>query len=251
VKRFIFATLIGVLVLLGCGVRVLAQTNSSLSGVAQNTEVADDQSKIGDILTVGGDGLRRSTAAYDNKVYGVIVDAPIISVDAKTDKTKAVVTAGNAKVRVSNSNGNIALGDFITSSTVAGVGQKATESGYVLGKALDKFEGGNENLIAVLVERGYAQIGALKNNGPSGFFGSLVSDVSRLRASLAALVAVLVLAGGVLAFVRVVNSGVVAIGRNPLARSTIIRGMLISGTVVVLIMAAGLGSAVAIIILGK
>jgi hypothetical protein len=64
-------------------------------------------------------------------------------------------------------------------------------------------------------------------------------------------VAILVLAGGVIAFTRVVNSGVVAIGRNPLARATIIRGMFISGTVVVLIMAAGLGIAVAVIILGK
>lgn len=250
-KRFVFVSLLGVLVLLSYRASVMAQTNPSLSGVAQNTEVADAESRVGDILTVSSDGLKRSTKAYDDQIYGVIVDAPTISIDPKTDKTKAVVSAGSAKVKVANSNGNIAVGDFITSSTSAGVGQKATESGYILGKALDKYDGGSENLISISIERGYAQIGAVKSGGPTGFWQAFVSDISRLRASLAALVGIFVLVGGVVAFTRVVSSGVVAIGRNPLARATIIRGMFISSSVVVLIMATGLGIAVAIIILGK
>lgn len=249
-KHFVFGSLFAVLVLLSCGADVLAQTNPSLSGVAQNTEVADGASLVGDILTVSADGLKRSTKAYDDQMYGVIEEAPVISFAPKTDKTRAVVTAGNAKVKVSNANGSIAVGDFITSSTNAGVGQKATESGYVLGKALEKYDGGAENLIAVSIERGYAQIGAAKSVS-GGFWQSFVSDISRLRASLAALVGIFVLVGGVVAFTRVVNNGVLAIGRNPQARVTIIRGMFISGTVVVLIMAAGLGVAAAIIILGK
>lgn len=250
-KHFVFVSLLVVLVLLSCGASVLAQTSSAQSGVAQNTEVADAQSLAGDILTVSSDGLKRSTKAYDDQIYGVIEETPIISFAPKTDKTRAVVTAGNAKVKVASSNGNIAVGDFITSSTNAGIGQKATESGYVLGKALEKYDGGAENLIAVSIERGYAQIGAAKSSGPSGFWQSFVSDISRLRASLAALVGALTLIGGVVAFTRVVNNGVLAIGRNPQARVTIIRGMFISGTVVVLIMAAGLGVAVAIVFLGK
>ena len=250
-KRFVFGSLLVVLVLLSSGASVLAQTNSSLSGVAQNTEVADAQSLAGDILTVSADGLKRSAKAYDEQIYGVIEEAPTISFAPKTDKTRAVVTAGNAKVKVSSSNGNIKVGDFITSSTNPGVGQRATESGYALGKALEKYDGGAENLIAVSIERGYVQIGAVKSSNPSGFWQSFVSDVSRLRASLAALVGIFVLVGGIIAFTRVVGSGVLAIGRNPQARVTIIRGMVISGTVVVLIMASGLGIVSAIIILGK
>lgn len=250
-KHFVFGSLFAVLVLLSCGVVAVAQTNPSLSGVAQNTEVADGASLVGDILTVSADGLKRSTKAYDDQMYGVIEETPVISFAPKTDKTRAVVTAGNAKVKVSSSNGNIAVGDFITSSANAGVGQKATESGYVLGKALEKYDGGQENLIAVSIERGYAQIGAANSSGPSGFWQAFVFDISRLRASLAALVGIFVLVGGVVAFTRVVNNGVLAIGRNPQARVTIIRGMFISGIVVVLIMAAGLGIAAAIIILGK
>jgi len=251
VKHFVFASLLAALVLLGSGANVLAQTTSPLSGLAQNTEVADAQSLAGDILTVGSNGLVRSTKAYDDQMYGVIEEAPVISFAPKTDKTKAVVTQGNAKVKVSSANGNIAVGDFITSSKTAGVGQKATESGYVLGKALEKYDGGSENLILVSIERGYAQIGAVKGSSPTGFLQSFVSDVSRLRASLAALVGIFVLVAGVVAFTRVVNNGVLAIGRNPQARVTIIRGMFVSGTVVVLIMASGLGVASAIVFLGK
>src|SRR5690606_13105237 len=51
----------------------------------------------------------------------------------------AVISSGNAVVIVSGENGPIKEGDQITSSSVAGVGMKATRTGYVIGTALEDF----------------------------------------------------------------------------------------------------------------
>lgn len=229
---------------------VLAQT-SGVSPVAVNKDVADGGAKVGDILSVSGDGsLKRSDVAYDSKMVGVIVDAPVISVEPRSDTTKAVVSAGEAKVNVSSSGGNIAIGDFITTSTTRGVGQKAGASGYVLGKALASYNGSGDGIIPVMIQIGEHQTGLASATGPLGFFQAIVVDKSKLRLVLAGIVALFVLVSAVVAFLRLVNSGVSAIGRNPMARAQIMRSMFLSGFVVLVITVLGFGAAAAIIFLG-
>lgn len=227
---------------------VFAQERPSLGGVAVNIEITDSEAGNGDILSVSADNFARSTVAYDNKMYGVIVEAPVISVELKGDNTKSVITSGQALVKVTNAGGNIAAGDFITSSTTAGVGQKATESGYVVGKALQAYESAEVGSVPLEVAVGFAQIGT--SAAQNGSIGSIIADPGRLRLLLAVLLAIFVLVGGIIAFARLVNTGVTAIGRNPLARVTIMRGMLVSGSVVVVIMVVGIGAAVAIMMIG-
>lgn len=219
--------------------------------VAVNTQLADSEAEVGHILSVSADGLRRSASEYDTQIFGVVVASPVISVEPKGDNTKAVASTGTASVKVSTAGGNIAVGDFITSSIEPGVGQKATKSGYVLGKALSAFDGSGDNLVSVSLEIGYQQIGDPLGGGASGFFNSIVSDSSKLRLALAAIIGVVVMAGGIVAFLRLVNTGVGAIGRNPLARGTIIKSMVISGSVVVTLVGVGLAISVAIIMLGR
>lgn len=226
---------------------IFAQNLPSLSGVATNVEISEDVS-AGDIVSLSKDGLKKSSSAYDSQIYGVIAESPIISVEPKTDQTKAVVSSGVAQVKVSTANGNIQVGDFITTSTTAGVGQKATESGYVLGKAMAAFDGQGDSLISVSVEIGSKESGS---SAPAGFLQTIVGDISKLRLTLAAILGVVILLGSVVAFIRLVNSGVVAMGRNPLARAQIMRSMFVSGFLVVSIMVLGLGGAVALIMLGK
>lgn len=217
--------------------------------VAVNTDVADGDAQAGHILSVSADGLKRSSTAYDSQIFGVVVEAPIISTEPKTDSTKSVSSTGTAPVRVSTGNGNIAVGDFITSSSEPGVGQKATEPGYVVGKALTAYEGGDNNLISTSLEIGFQQV-AGEQAGSGGFLQTLVGEPGRLKMVLSAILAILVLVAGTVGMLRVVNTGVAAIGRNPLARSTIIRSMVISGSVVLGLVGAGLGVSVAIIFLG-
>lgn len=228
---------------------VLAQENTAAGGVAVNIEIADTGAGAGDIISINGDNFKRSTEAYDAKLYGVIADAPVISIEPKTDMTKAVVTSGQAQVKVTNAGGKIVSGDFITSSGNAGVGQKATDGGYVIGKALGDYDNSEPGLVLAEVAVGFKQTAS--GGVQKGVIQSIITDPNRLRLILAVILAIVVLVGGVVAFARLVNSGVTAIGRNPLARGTIMRGMIISGTVVLVIMILGLGVSVAIIFLGK
>src|SRR5205085_2610488 len=55
------------------------------------------------------------------------------------DSGSPVARNGLAEVNVSTINGDINQGDYITSSPLAGKGEKAISSGYVVGIALQKF----------------------------------------------------------------------------------------------------------------
>lgn len=225
----------------------------SLSGVAANLELADSAAGEGDILTVSADGLRRTKGAYEATMYGVVVVAPILSVEPRTDKTKAVLTSGTTKVKVA-ADDEIKPGDFITSSDKEGVGRKATKSGYILGKAMEGYSDKSKTgLITVEVAIGYADIGGGANaTGNIGnTFGKLLASgnnfQSFLRFGLAALIGLVTFVGVTYAFVRFVATGLVALGRNPMAKKTILGGMVISSLVIVAVAASGVGVALAII----
>ena len=236
---------------------VLAQF-PSLGGVAVNVEIADNEATVGDIVSVSGQGLKRASNAYDSQMYGVIVAAPVLSVEPKTDKAHAVLSEGEAQVRVTVQVDPINVGDFVTSSDIAGVGQKATKTGYVLGKALAGYSDKSKvGVIPVTVAIGFHQVG-LDIKSVSGIVGLLKETLSDpvkfqriARYLLAAIVAILTIILSSVSFIKFMATGIEAIGRNPMARRTIIASMVMSGTVVALLTIAGLGVAAAIIFLGK
>lgn len=244
----VFVTALLSFIFLFANSSVFAQNFPSISGVATNVEVADSNAVVGDILSISKDGLKRSTSEYDSAMLGVISANPVISVETKTDKTKAVVSSGEADVRVSAKNGAIAVGDFITTSSEAGVGQKSTKAGYILGKALAKHEDtGNVGLISVSIEIG-------NNGGGGGGGGTGVAGLLNINDTLANSRLVLALIAGIIAFliaafafVKFMNTGLEAIGRNPMAKRTILVGMILSGAVVIVLALAGVGMVVAII----
>ena len=239
----------------------LAQAPAALGGVAVNVEVKDKDVQAGDILSLTKDGLVRSTTTYDVSMYGVVAAAPILSVEPKTDTSKSIISSGETDVRVTNKGGAIQVGDFITSSADAGVGQKATESGYVLGKALKAYDSGSVGTIPVAVSLGYATVTSANKStaaAAGSFLQRLAEAISNpdkfgiyLRYFVAGAVGFVSVFGAIFAFIRFMNTGLEAIGRNPLARRTIIGGMVLPGVVVAVLAASGLGIAAAIIRFGK
>lgn len=230
---------------------------SGVSGMVNNTEISDNDAKPGDLLSNTDGGITRTVKNYDPQMIGVVVEFPVISVGAKTDTSVPIMSSGRAVVNVTAANGLIKAGDFITSSATAGVGQKATAAGYVIGKALDSYEDtSNNGRIAVLVDIGYYS----PNPSAAGLLGSLLSLLTAgfqnsqnfplvLRYVAAALIGIATFGFASVSFLRFMRNGIEAIGRNPLAKATIVSGMLINGVVVGILAVAGFGIAVAIVVL--
>lgn len=227
---------------------IFAQNPPTLGGVAVNIEINDTDLEPGDIISVTKGGFKRSTQEYDILMFGVVANAPILSVEPKGDNTRAVVSSGETQVRVTNQNGNIEEGDLITSSSTPGLGQKAISTGYVIGKALQSYTKAEPGLIAVLVSPSFGGNDSL--NGAAGSILNIFNDPKNAKLMLAAILGVVILAGGAVAVTRLVTTGVAAVGRNPLAKATIYRSMAMTGSIIAILSLVGIGLVVAIIRLG-
>lgn len=229
---------------------------TGIPGLVNNIEIADDQAVVGDILSNTGEGIFRSAIGYDAQMIGVVVESPVISVGEKTAQTVPVISSGRAMVNVTAANGAIKAGDFVTSSDTAGVGQKGTASGYMLGKALVSYEDTSQNgKIPVLVNIGYYSA----KPDTAGLWGTLLDFLNKLlqdkenlplilRYLAAALIGIATFGFATFSFLRFMRNGIEAIGRNPLAKGVIIWGMIINALIVALLTLAGFGIAFAIVV---
>ena len=107
----------------------------------------------------------KSTTPYAKEVLGVISEKPgllmrgygldeIDNIDEDTIRPLAL--SGRVPVKVSLSNGDIKIGDPITTSNISGVGMKATEAGYVIGRALEDYSSASpDGKILVLVSNSW------------------------------------------------------------------------------------------------
>lgn len=234
-------------------------------------DIADTEANEGDIVKATDQGLIRTDLGFDNKMFGIIATQPLLvyRTAEATDKAKPVVRSGIAQVSVTNLNGPIKYGDYITSSAVAGKGQKASESGYVLGVALAAFDGDNTQTIdgpkgpvalgkiPVAVRIEYAEISNprfitrlfsfvgtafLENINDPKKFGDAVRFIA------AAMVVLLSFTFGFLTFSRSILKSIEAIGRNPLAKNTIQFSIILN---ILLLVASGLIGIVASILIIK
>jgi len=108
----------------------------------------------GDIVSIDNAetmNVKRAGKAFDNLMLGVISNAAHSVLGQEDLRTVRVAMSGRAQVRVNTLGGNITVGDFITTSSVSGVGMKANISGYVLGRALEAYSN-EEEIGTILVE---------------------------------------------------------------------------------------------------
>jgi hypothetical protein len=225
--------------------------------VATNVEVADSQASAGDILSItSNDTLVRSSSSYDKNLFGVVVEDPAMVLNKETDKTASVLSQGEAQVKVTNKGGDITVGDLITSSDEAGVGQKATSEGVVLGKALGSYSDSSVGTIPILINIHHqSQI----SGGSLGslwdrimyFTSSSIEEPENFQMLLRYLLALILASSSfILGFVfaaRAIRVGLIAVGRNPLARGVIQANMVFNLMTVLALAAAGVGLAMFII----
>ena len=179
-----------------------------------------------------------------DRIYGVVVDANDAPVTLTREGEKVfVATGGKHEVLVSVENGIINVGDYLSLSRSDGVAAKATDKqDYILGKALTGFDGRTGVITksdsGAGIARIVADISVSRNpirridvnflpqflqKTAEGIAGKPV-NMARVYVSLGILVITGLIAGSLL--YGGVKSAIISIGRNPLSKKSIIRGLL-------------------------
>ena len=255
-KYTAFIVFLGLFLVFLSPILVYAQNISA--GTAVSTKIADKNAKDGNIIVSTPKGFALSSTTYDTNMYGVLTETPSIYLENTTDpELKPVIISGRVFVLVSSINGNIKKNDFITTSTIAGVGQKATRNGMVLGTALEDYSNSNQKvtakiLVAVnphfnssLADTKTNVLEVLRNASDP----TTLTQLTSLRYVIAAGIVLISFIIGFIYFGRVASGGVEALGRNPLASHTIQLGLVLNLGLMIVIMLVGLGIGYMILIL--
>ncbi len=222
-------------------------------GIGITVPINNKNVQEGDIISSTKNGYALSTIPFDSNMYGVVTKNPAVGIENITLKTSNyVISTGQTVTRVKGP--AIKSGDLITSSSTPGVGEKATVSGFVLGNAMEAFNGRGTGTILVNIDPHYDTstpnvrnnlITTIRNAGTAAF----LSPFEALRYLAAALVVILSFVLGFIYFGRVASKGVEAVGRNPLAGRLIEFSVILNIILTGLIIAAGLGIAYLILVI--
>ena len=185
-----------------------------------------------------------------SRLFGVVVRADESAVLLTTDTAGVyIATTGRYEVLVSTLGGDIKTGDYITASSITGVGMKAGNSQeLVIGQALQDLDLSNPDAILgtttatsadgqvhdVVIARVLADLDVKRNPRLSQSAPELIVKFSELIAGkpvsllrvYAAMAVLIVTAGlGGTMLYSGIKSSFVAVGRNPLSKRSIMRGL--------------------------
>lgn len=206
---------------------VFAQVDSS--GIAITIPV-QGEAEDGDLICAQDQSFTRCSAAYSPEIFGVVtMNASSVIEDEEIENALPVLSSGVAMVRASTINGNIQTGDFVTSSETEGVAQRADRNGFILGIALEGYENNNPDVVgeiqvALNIHSATSLSGArtdLIRLLREGAGATYITPIETLRYLLAVIIVLISFTLGLIYFGRVSQTGVEAIGRNPLAKRMI------------------------------
>jgi mannose-6-phosphate isomerase-like protein (cupin superfamily) len=231
---------------LGASVQTVAQSYDSATPLQQGLIVR--------LSEKNKQQVEPATYKASKQMFGVTVvatDAPV-SLSTDADEQKAyVVTSGRYNVLVSNQNGSIKSGDFVSISAISGIGMKADDKQEsVLGRAVGDFDGKTNTLSTATLKQsdgkdlevGIGSVTVDINIGPNRNIKEANDGVPPVIQSLAKTIvgkpitgtqlyisaAILIVGLGVVASLLYggIQTGMTAIGRNPLARKSIMRNLI-------------------------
>ncbi|MFA6982048.1 MAG: hypothetical protein WC243_03445 [Patescibacteria group bacterium] len=249
-----------VLFLIVLSLNVVSVVHALSSSSAISIEFDEGGGDPGQIVSYIDGKYVLSVVEYDMNMHGVIADAPAILLDdlaIDPARSRKLVFSGEAFVRVTNKNGQIKKGDVITTSSEPGIGELATDTGMVLGKAMEDFSSDSpdavgEILVYVDIKQFFPTMTVKRNLLEAlraGVQAPFISPLSSLRYLLAAIVVAGSFIIGFSTFGRVSGGSVEALGRNPLASRSIKSAVTFNFLLTFVVMAIGLTLAYLILVL--
>lgn len=247
--KYAFA-LVGVILLLSLVspvVQAAASISQSFSVPTNTTLVPGD---LASTLT-GGAAVEPASTQNGGQLIGVVIasnESPLALEAGSAQNTVQIVQSGNAEVYVTTLGGAIHAGDAISVSPIEGFGMRAVQGLRTIGVAQNdlsdasagirqlsiKNKDGKSSTVymgAVLVSVGLGSGSAGVSSSIAGSLQSLAAvlaghQVSTLQATLSFII-VVISVGALMALIYgAIHAGIVAIGRNPLARWSILRSVL-------------------------
>lgn len=231
-----------------------ASAPTQAQAVAQSY-IADTSMQAGMIVRLADDKSKVASVSQSDEstIFGLVVrpnDAPLSLSENKPGQQVYVATAGKYQVLVSSQNGYVKEGDYVVLSVIEGIGMKADSSSqFIIGKAVEDFNAASTTLTSTTVkdtagnERtvkiGYVKIDISVGRNPlhkgsvsnvPGFLqkaADTIADkpVTPLRIYLG--VMVILVAGIIVSIVLYagIRTSIISLGRNPLARKSIVRNL--------------------------
>lgn len=201
-----------------------------------------------------------STIGSASRLAGVVSKAALVELSGDTTNEAQVILSGTALALVSDINGTIKAGDKITASPIEGVGMLADVDAQIIGTAQSDFKPSDDQSKVVADKDGKqhtvhigqvpVQIGISYYVAPTSqfvppFLQSIANTiagrpVSFMRILLSCVLLLLAFGSIFVLIYTSVRSGIISLGRNPLAASAIQRGLIGVIVIVVLIAAAAL-----------
>lgn len=193
------------------------------------------------VALVDKNTVKAAPANDITKIYGVVVDPANATVIVNNQDQKVyVATSGDYPVLVTNENGPIVRGDYISMSATDGIGAKSVSGqAGVLGQALGSFDGvhsvitkvGDIAVGEVLVRISIGPSPGSKNNSAPAALQRIASslsggkNVSSVRIYAGLVLFLLSFMAAVSLVWSGVKNGMISIGRNPLSRGSIITSL--------------------------
>jgi hypothetical protein len=208
------------------------------------------------------DQVVAANSQNSDNTLGIVVNADNSSLSLSTSASNQVqvATSGTLQVFVSDINGSIASGDFITASPISGVGMKATGNARVVGIAqspLNSSDGSKQSYtdkagqketvllgeVPVLVNVSYFYkqpdktiIPSAVQNIADALAGKNVSAAPVLISAGIFIVTLMVVVSIIYSMIR---SSIISVGRNPMSQSAIYRDLIqLSALVLVILVGA-------------
>ncbi len=237
----------------------LSQGFATTTPVAVGSLVALDAKATGNVVVADINNSER--------LFGVAVSpsSADISLGSGNAGQVQVATTGTATVFVSTTTGAIHVGDYISVSPIAGVGQKAVGKSRVIGTSQVDFDGSGANVTRRTIDTGSGKkevaIGQIPvvisvttyttSDGQSftvptwlqNFSNVLAGKpVTPIRIIIAAIILIISMISVTVLLYAAVRNSIISIGRNPLSRGSVYKGMFQVLLIALLILGVGVGA---------
>jgi len=236
----------------------LSVSAESYGGGSVTGYAADTQLDNGTIVQLDASDSKRVKVAIQSELqnmFGVTVDRnelPVTLTNGEVENETFVAVSGTYKVLVSTQGGSIAVGDYVTLSSVNGVAMRAgTEEATVFGRAVSSFDGKGVALGTTTIKDtsgntidtvtlGVIPVTINIQNNPNiqstevavpeflRRIGQAIAEkeVSPIRIYLSLGITLVSIIAAIIILYAGVRNGVISIGRNPMSRKSIFRALL-------------------------